>query len=98
MKEFKIADTLTLCELADAARQNNYNRQLSQEAINDLDPEGIHICQLELPHEHRAGESCEMHIRGMWMAKMKGTMEPVTLFIDAPPDMYANLPVEMVEK
>ena len=87
----KTADTHQLCLLADAARNNNYNRQFSQEFIDRLDPDGFHLVGITLPHEHAQGVKVDPHIRGQWFCKMKDADDPEMAFLDMPLDMFNGL-------
>tara|TARA_Y100000593_G_C4274064_1_gene319036 strand:+ start:428 stop:751 length:324 start_codon:yes stop_codon:yes gene_type:complete len=74
--------TATLVCLAENARKNKYNRQLSSEGIKSLDPDGSHILSYHFLHGHRAGSPCEEHVRTVWLSKMKGSVLPATIVID----------------
>jgi hypothetical protein len=63
--------------------KREYNRLPSDELLDLLDPEGTHIMQLSLPHEHIAGVlDPEGHVRTMWMMKLTDKTEPVTVYLD----------------
>lgn len=64
-----------LIAMARDARRHNRNRQVTEKFLHDLDPNGVHICALNFPHN-------DVEMRGRWFCKMRGEMEPVTAFVD----------------
>lgn len=85
------ATTPVMCEFADAARTNDYNRQLAMDDVYALDPEGVHVLSFSMIHEHRAGVVVDPHMRTMWLLKMKNTKEPLKASLDIPMDMFNSL-------
>ena len=58
-----------------AADSQGRNRGPSKALAAALDPEGIHVCQMLIPHN-------DVEWRAMWLVKVQGSMEPVTLWMD----------------
>lgn len=92
LKRVKVADTISLCELADEARVRDLNRQLDAETIDALDPEGIHVLFFAMPHKHRDTEVYDPHFRTVWMLKVKGRVEPMKATLDIMADQFNALP------
>lgn len=87
----KIMSTVELQELASIAAQEGFNRQLSPELIEALEPEGTHVVGFTLLHEHIAGVRSDPHTRMMIYAQVRGQEEPVVLFLDTPTDRWESL-------
>lgn len=98
LERIKVADTITLCELADEARVRDLNRQLDAETIDALDPEGIHVLFFAMPHTHRDGEVYDPHFRTVWMLKVRGRREPLKATLDIMTDHFNALPERLDEE
>ena len=94
---YKLASTDALIGLCTEANLNNYNRQVDiAELCRIIDPDGIHVGEVIILHEHAAGVKVDPHYRTQWMVKRKGTMEPVNCWIDVSIDSWNNLPSHKV--
>ena len=85
----KKASTQQLIKLNAWAEAHDMNRSISQEGIEKLDPQGVHICIFEMIHNRNIA-SDPIHLRTMWMVKMKGTKKPTRIFLDIDPSMLAS--------
>ena len=87
----KVVNTPTLLELMADARRRNYNRQveLPKEVVLDLD--GRHLVMPVLFHNDSEFR-CEL------MIKVRGTMEPLTAYLDIAPEVYNALPDSGIEE
>ena len=72
-----VADSSGLLALAKAAR-GAWGATL-REALDGIDPEGLHVLATQFLHN-----DCEW--RTCWLAKLAGDREPVTLWLDIPMD------------
>ena len=78
-----------LLAMARDAEDNNRNRQVDTESLAAaLDPEGVHVLELRMPHEYISGKHADIHWRTLWLVNIKGTDEPVRLFMDVSPDVF----------
>jgi len=73
------------------ARDREYNRQLSDEIIERLDPNGIHVTSFAMLHEHAGGVKVEPHVRTSVLLKLKDTDDPASAFMDMDLPMYGTL-------
>lgn len=78
----KVATTAHIRTMNRHAKKNNYNRQLSAQAMRKLDPDGLHIVKVFIVHEHAAGVSVEAHYRCRVHLKFKDSMEPRVAWLD----------------
>ena len=69
MSTYKFMDSDTLAELNQRAVKANYNRALTDEFIAKLDPDGVHLVTMVMPHEHAQGVRVEPHYRCQVFAK-----------------------------
>lgn len=88
----KVVTTEVLKHLAQKAEKQGYNRQVTDEFLRDLDPDGFHIVSQVLLHEHAAGVQVAPHARCSVLAKAQGQDEPVEVFLDIPIDLFDLLP------
>jgi hypothetical protein len=71
---------------------NQWNRQLSPDAVNDIvDEGGVHLVSSVMVHEHRAGRACEPHLRCRLLIKAAGSLEPVEAWLDVDIESFAAL-------
>lgn len=84
----KVCTTQQLREAHVEADRRNYNRRLNDEALQDLDENGVHILSLALIHEHAAFKSVEPHARCFALLKMKDEMRPLQVYLDIPFEHY----------
>jgi hypothetical protein len=89
LEKVKEADTITLCELADEAREHDFDRQLNTDIIDALDPEGIHVLFFADPLERNGGS---VYFRTTWMLKVKGRVESAKAVLDIMPEQFNALP------
>ena len=78
----RIAGTPELRILARNGREAGYNRQLPTEIIETLDPEGIHVIEPLMVHEHAAGEPTEPHLRCQIYMKEQDSIQPRLAVVD----------------
>ena len=81
-----VLTTALLKEVHDESVKRDFNRLLSDEFFENIDPEGIHLVTLAMPH----GDAD--HVRVVFLAKMRDDDEPVTVTIDMTWDAYSHLP------
>jgi hypothetical protein len=70
------------------------NREIPQEYIDRLDPNGVHVVGITLPHEHVNGVRVEPHMRVQVYAKMADAApedKPTELWLDMDLDDYNRL-------
>ena len=78
----RIASTLELRIVASHGRASGYNRQLSQEVLRGLDPEGIHVIEPLMLHEHANGKPVEPHLRCQVYLKEPAQTYPRRAIVD----------------
>ena len=79
----KAVNTGTLEDLAYNAAKRMYNRQLDMKKFEQIvDPDGVHLIQDVLLHEHKHGLACEPHARCQVYIKVKDSMEPTMAWLD----------------
>jgi hypothetical protein len=90
---FKSIDTPTLVELNFRAVARNYNRSLTDEFIQKLDPDGWHITVRQLAHEHAMGVKVAPHWRAQLFCKLtgRGVDDPQEVWLDIAADDFEAL-------
>lgn len=73
----ELLTTPELARIAKWATDNHRNRQVTEGFIQNLDPEGIHVVPFRMLHNDQEWR-CQI------LAKMAGTLEPATVWLDAP--------------
>lgn len=92
-QQIKVLDTETLTVLAKLGQKLGYNRQLDVDELPlPLDPEGWHIVNFALPHDHIAGKPVKRHMRLVMMVKLKNVAKPAQFHMDVPMEQYDLLP------
>jgi hypothetical protein len=85
-KKNTVMTTALLAEVNQESARRDFNRLLSDQFFEDVDPEGIHLITLAMPH----GDAD--HVRVVFLAKMRNEKDPVTVTIDMTWDAYSHLP------
>lgn len=79
----KVVGTPELLSLSWDAAKRQYNRQLDSDRLEkNIDPDGVHILEMFMIHEHKHGLKCEPHARCRVLIKVKGKDEPVEAWLD----------------
>lgn len=79
----KVADTTTITILNDKAIALGRNQSLDPDALRSLlDPDGVHVCEFTMLHEHQGGRPTDPHMRTRWLLKVKGSDLPQAGLID----------------
>lgn len=68
--------------LARNARKHELNRQVSEEVLKNLDPDGFSIYSMIIPFHDRGIVGDIPHHRVRAQYKMKGTVQPIETFVD----------------
>jgi hypothetical protein len=87
----KVATTEQIAQLNNIAKERNLNRVLSDEFIEELDPNGWHLCATAFIHEHAQGESVPPHVRGLWHFKTFEGDQSVNGTLDMDSAYYMSL-------
>lgn len=85
-----VASARELAEINRVAVERGYNRAVTDEFIELLDPEGHNVSGLMFSHDHKGGQACEPHWRINWYCSVKGSDEPVSVIIDTDPDLLPS--------
>lgn len=88
MPSNKVLDTYMLTMLNRRSTNKAYNRTLSTEQLNTLDPDGWHVID-GTPLDHNDGE----HLRCSVLLKIKGEEKPVFAILDIAYADYAVIPI-----
>ena len=92
MNAYHYAKTQELQMLNDFAVRAELNRAVTDECVELLDPDGVHV--LAETYVLDDGQTYRM----MWMLKLTNSDEPTIVFIDATPETYeavvTTLPTE----
>lgn len=92
----KVVNTETLKTLQHRAAKNQFNRQVSETFLDNLDAEGLHLVNVVLPF-HNADFASIPHHRCEILAKFTGQDDPTVVMLDvATDDFEALTPVEKV--
>jgi hypothetical protein len=95
----KVVSTPELLRLARVAQMRDYNRQIDPDWIEEfLDPQGAHVLEFLIPHEHAQGKEVPLHARCQVLLKVEGTMNPMQAFLDIPIKEYNALPAAEYDK
>lgn len=87
----RIARTPELRIIARNARAEGLNRQLPDEFIDTLDPDGIHVVEPLFHHEYAGGRLVDLHMRCQVYLKEPGVMEPKLAIVDLLPEDLDSL-------
>lgn len=91
---YRMVDTDSLVLLIKDSTRREYNRQLDLDLVlEQVDPDGIHIVQDFLLHEHRHGEVCEPHLRCRVLIKVNDTFVPIEGWLDIEIEQFSSLPL-----
>lgn len=96
----RIAITVDILRvLNEAAQQNDYNQQVTDELFQDADERFPVYLKMYMTHKHKAGVECEEHMRTIWevvlkdQSNVKGKqVNTATVKVDVPMDMFNVLP------
>jgi hypothetical protein len=91
MAEFRVADAVQLAQINVHSVINNYNRQLSEGTILNLDLEGVNVLQAIMIHEHADFEKVEPHMRVHAFIKVRSQVDPFQQIIDVSMEDWNNL-------
>jgi hypothetical protein len=91
MPDFRVADAVTLAHCNVHAVMHDYNSQLSNDTILNLDLEGTNLLQPLMVHEHANGEKVEPHMRVQAYIKLRGKDEPFQQIMDVTMEDWNNL-------
>lgn len=86
----KAVTTDILVKMIQDAENNDYNRLPVENLADDLDPNGIHILEALMIHEHAQGVSVAPHVRCQVFAKMKDSMQPAIFTMDTNMKMFTD--------
>lgn len=75
-------NTEMFMKMAEWSWKNRMNRALKPEALDFVDPDGLHLCVMLMVHNHRDGEIFEEHFRTAWLVKAKNDELPIQIFMD----------------
>lgn len=78
----RIASTPELRIAASHGRASGYNRQLPDEVVIALDPEGIHVIEPLMLHEHANGQEVQPHLRCQVYLKEPDSIQPRRVIVD----------------
>ena len=90
--QVKVASEDMLRNAHRRAVRKGYNRRMTTEAINNLDPEGYNLLWILMLHEHAQGAVSEPHYRCHALLKMRDTEAPVHMVLDIPMADYDRWP------
>ena len=89
---FRVLDSEDFRTIATDSIKRGYNRLPSDELLEALDPDGLHVLELTLPHEHINGRRVDLHMRTEWLVKIVDEDKPVRVFMDMSWDNYNAIP------
>jgi hypothetical protein len=92
MTKYKYIDTGNLEDINRKSTTKGYNRTISTDGLNALDPKGWHIIQATMLHEHAAGVKVNPHIRAWMMLKLKDRDQPALAFLDMSMEDFDSIP------
>lgn len=78
--------TAELLVIAAEATKLDYNRQLSDDALDSLDPDGVHVIQPFMIHEHANGVAVDPHMRCRLFLKFEELTGAQEAWLDIPFD------------
>lgn len=78
----RIASTSELRIIASHGRASGYNRQLPEDVVMALDPDGIHVIEPLFQHEHAAGKLVDVHWRCQVYLKEPDSIQPKRAIVD----------------
>lgn len=81
-KRVRLISTEAFTTIARESITKDFNRLPSDEILENLDPDGVHVLEISMPHNHRHGEAVEEHVRTLWWMKLIGEDKPVPVFLD----------------
>lgn len=80
----KVADTTTFIKLAKLADTQQFNRRVTPELIQSLDPVGVHLV-------YTHAMVSDYHIRCFWYVAVRGSEEPQEVELDVPIGSFNKL-------
>jgi len=86
----KILNTAALIHFNGEAVRRDYNRAVTDEFLEELDPEGWHLVVMNMLHEYEF-KGQPPAVRCQIMCKMADTMAPEMVFLDIPLDDFNEL-------
>lgn len=81
-------NTVGLLALAADAKKHRTNRQATPRLVDDIDPDGTHILVFSMIHN-------DVEFRTLWMVKMRGSMEPLQIFLDVTFEAFTAFTTEI---
>jgi hypothetical protein len=88
----KVCNTRQLVVLNERAHSLNYNRRLEREALGNIaDPDGLHVLDSVMIHEHAQGQAVDPHYRCMVLIKVRNSTVPHEAWLDVPIEDYDKL-------
>jgi hypothetical protein len=89
---YRVASTEQLIAINDAAILAEYNRALDPDELARLaDPDGLHVLEPLLIHEHKNGLPTDPHWRCRVLIKVKGSDDPQVGYLDVSFDRLSLL-------
>lgn len=89
----KVATTEQLDRISQEGRDRGYNRVFTPGSGGyELDPDGIHVLDDVMLHEHAGGRRVPAHVRCWLIAKMTDAELPLTGVIDVSIERWDELP------
>lgn len=79
-------------DIAKESIERGYNRLPSDDLLESLAPEGVHLLVISMPHEHIAGAPSDLHMRTIWMMMLQDEDEAATVAMDMPWECFTALP------
>jgi hypothetical protein len=88
----KMISTPRLEELAEAAGDHNFSRQLSPETLDQLDPDGFHTLTVVVENHKCEGQDDPVHHRARILMKFTDIPMPNQAFLDITDSDWESLP------
>jgi len=66
-----------------------------------LDPDGVHLLQMSMPHDHVAGRRVDSHLRTQWLIAVKPDVKPARRFKEGIPpaqDLWLDVSFDAYNK
>jgi hypothetical protein len=92
----KWANSIDIAIIDNLAEKRNYNRRISDEGLEALDPEGTHLLIPWMIHRHAMGEDVPAHMRCQVWLKVKGQdPNPDDVQGEKVPKIVMDVPMEL---
>ncbi len=87
-----------LCLLVDNAKGRNRSLDVTAAEFRKvLKPNGVHLCNFEMLHEHVAGQRVEPHLRTWWMVAVlvEGELQMHDLWLDVDIELFNQVTAKL---